>query len=161
HPARVAERIATLDLISGGRVEFGTGQASSQVELGGFGVDRDLKSAQWEEALNAIICMMTEEPFAGYTARFLSMPPRHLVSKHKRKSRPPRWVACGSRSTILEAARTGMGALSFSFLEPEQAKEWVDVYYRLIRGQKCVPAGLTVNPNVAIVLPFMCHRDER
>src|SRR5215467_6813081 len=43
HPARVAERIATLDLISGGRVEFGTGESSSQVELGGFGVERDLK----------------------------------------------------------------------------------------------------------------------
>src|SRR5215813_14686019 len=36
HPARVAERIATLDLISGGRVEFGTGESGSQMELGGF-----------------------------------------------------------------------------------------------------------------------------
>ena len=41
HPARVAERIATLDLISGGRVEFGTGESSSQAELGAFGVDRE------------------------------------------------------------------------------------------------------------------------
>src|SRR5216684_2868725 len=55
HPARVAERIATLDLLSGGRVEFGTGQGSSQAELGGFGVDRDLKHNQWEEALDAVI----------------------------------------------------------------------------------------------------------
>src|SRR5256712_13989114 len=43
HPARVAERAATLDLISGGRVDLGTGEASSQVELGGFGVDREQK----------------------------------------------------------------------------------------------------------------------
>src|SRR6267154_6648438 len=41
HPARVAERIATLDLVSGGRVDFGTGESSSQMELGGFGVDRE------------------------------------------------------------------------------------------------------------------------
>lgn len=161
HPARVAERIATLDLISGGRVEFGTGQASSQVELGGFGVDRDLKSAQWEEALDAIICMMTEEPFAGYSGRFVAMPPRNVVPKPKQKPHPPLWVACSRRETILQAACKGMGALSFSFLEPEQAKEWVDDYYRLIRGQKCVPAGFAVNPNVAIVVPFMCHRDEQ
>src|SRR5438552_19014340 len=40
HPARVAERIATLDLVSGGRVEFGTGESSSHAELGGFGGDR-------------------------------------------------------------------------------------------------------------------------
>ena len=48
HPARVAERIATLDLVSGGRVEFGTGETSSQTELGGFGVPREAKREQWE-----------------------------------------------------------------------------------------------------------------
>src|ERR1041384_2794319 len=46
HPARVAERVATLDLVSGGRVEFGTGESSSQAELGGFGVDRETKREQ-------------------------------------------------------------------------------------------------------------------
>src|SRR5918996_2032371 len=40
HPARVAERIATLDLVSNGRVEFGTGESASEMELGGFGVSR-------------------------------------------------------------------------------------------------------------------------
>ena len=69
HPARVAERIATLDLISGGRVEFGTGEGSSQIELGGFGVDREQKREQWEEALDAITRMFVEEPFAGYDGR--------------------------------------------------------------------------------------------
>src|SRR5881409_4098732 len=53
-PARIAERIATLDLISDGRVEFGTGEASSEMELGGFGVEREAKRAQWEEAIDAI-----------------------------------------------------------------------------------------------------------
>src|ERR1051326_3685665 len=61
HPARVAERIATLDLVSGGRVEFGSGEASSQVELGGFRIDRDTKRAQWEEALDAITRMFVEQ----------------------------------------------------------------------------------------------------
>src|SRR6266571_5572929 len=65
HPARVAERIATLDLVSGGRVEFGSGESSSQMELGGYGVDRELKREQWEEALDAITRMFVEEPFAG------------------------------------------------------------------------------------------------
>src|SRR5205807_3162372 len=36
HTARIAERVATLDLVSDGRVEFGTGEASSEAELGGF-----------------------------------------------------------------------------------------------------------------------------
>src|SRR5437899_9115260 len=81
HPARVAERIAMLDLVSNGRVEFGTGESSSQAELGGFGVSRDLKHPQWDESLHAIVRMMTEEPFTGHDGRFFSMPPRNVIPK--------------------------------------------------------------------------------
>jgi alkanesulfonate monooxygenase SsuD/methylene tetrahydromethanopterin reductase-like flavin-dependent oxidoreductase (luciferase family) len=66
HPARVAERISTLDLISDGRVDFGTGETSSESELGGFGVDRATKREQWNEALDVITRLMVETPFAGY-----------------------------------------------------------------------------------------------
>ncbi|HYA89546.1 MAG TPA: LLM class flavin-dependent oxidoreductase [archaeon] len=161
HPARVAERIATLDLVSGGRVEFGTGQGSSQMELGGFGVERETKDIQWEEMLDVIVRMMTEEPFSGFEGRFLSMPPRNVVPKPKQKPHPPLWVACSRRETILQAARKGIGALSFSFVEPEQAKAWVDDYYALIQSSECVPAGLTVNPNVAVFVPMLCHENEQ
>ncbi|HYW87310.1 MAG TPA: LLM class flavin-dependent oxidoreductase [Chloroflexota bacterium] len=160
HPARVAERIATLDLVSNGRVEFGTGESSSQAELGGFGVDRALKRQQWEEALDVAVRLLVEEPFAGHHGRFVDMPPRNLVPKSKQKPHPPLWVACSRRDTILLAARKGIGALSFSFIEPEEAKQWVDEYYQLIHSEQCVPAGYSVNPNVAVVVPFMCHSDE-
>src|SRR5215212_6088348 len=160
HPARVAERVATLDLVSGGRVEFGTGESSSQMELGGFGVDRETKRAQWEESIDAITRMFVEEPFAGHRGRFFSMPPRPVLPKPKQKPHPPLWVACSRRETILLAARKGLGALSFSFVEPEQAKEWVDEYYALIESDECVPGGFAVNPNFAVVLPMMCHEDE-
>src|SRR5213596_1300711 len=46
HPARIAERIAALDLVSGGRVDFGTGEGSSQAELGAFGIERQVKHEQ-------------------------------------------------------------------------------------------------------------------
>jgi alkanesulfonate monooxygenase SsuD/methylene tetrahydromethanopterin reductase-like flavin-dependent oxidoreductase (luciferase family)/putative sterol carrier protein len=160
HPARVAERVATLDLISGGRVEFGTGESSSQAELGAFGVDRDAKRPQWEEAIDAITRMFVEQPFQGYEGRFISMPPRSVVPKPKQKPHPPLWVACSRRETILLAARRGIGALTFAFIEPEQAKEWVDEYYGIIESDECVPAGFAVNPNVAVVLPMMLHEDE-
>ncbi|MGH8921605.1 MAG: LLM class flavin-dependent oxidoreductase, partial [Actinomycetes bacterium] len=161
HPARVAERIATLDLVSGGRVEFGTGETSSQTELGGFGVPRDAKREQWEESIDLVTRMMVEEPFAGADGTWVKMPPRNVVPKPKQKPHPPLWVACSRRDTILMAARKGIGALSFSFVEPEDAKEWVDEYYRIIASDECVPAGFAVNPNVAVVLPFMCHADEQ
>ena len=161
HPARVAERIATLDLLSGGRVDFGTGESSSQMELGGFGVDRESKRAQWTEALDVVTRMMVEEPFAGHRGRFLSVPPRNVVPKPKQKPHPPLWVACSRRDTILLAARCGIGALAFSFVEPEEARRWVDDYHAILASDECVPAGFAVNPNVAVVLPFMCHQDEQ
>jgi alkanesulfonate monooxygenase SsuD/methylene tetrahydromethanopterin reductase-like flavin-dependent oxidoreductase (luciferase family) len=160
HPARVAERIATLDLISNGRVEFGTGESSSEAELGGFGIAREDKRAQWDEALDVVTRMLVEEPFAGHQGKFLDVPPRNLVPKPLQKPHPPLWVACSRRETIHLAATKGIGALSFSFIEPERAREWVDDYYATIASKACVPAGFAVNPQVACVLPLLCHQDE-
>ena len=160
HSARIAERIATLDLVSDGRVEFGTGEASSEVELGGFGIDRATKRNQWTEAIDAITRMLVEEPFAGYDGTYVTMPPRNVVPKPLQKPHPPLWVACSRRETIHMAATKGIGALSFSFIEPSAAKEWVADYYTTIASEGCVPAGFAVNPNMAVVTPFMCHRDE-
>jgi alkanesulfonate monooxygenase SsuD/methylene tetrahydromethanopterin reductase-like flavin-dependent oxidoreductase (luciferase family) len=160
HSARIAERIATLDLISDGRVEFGTGEASSEAELGGFMIDRDTKRDQWTEALDAVTRMFVEEPFAGYDGRFLKMPPRNVVPKPFQKPHPPLWVACSRRETIHLAATKGIGALTFSFIEPAEAKAWVDDYYATLASEECVPGGFAVNPNIAIVAPLMCHEDE-
>jgi alkanesulfonate monooxygenase SsuD/methylene tetrahydromethanopterin reductase-like flavin-dependent oxidoreductase (luciferase family)/putative sterol carrier protein len=160
HPARVAETVSTLDLVSDGRVEFGTGETSSGAELEGFGVDRDTKREQWEEALQVVTRMMVEEPFAGVEGRFVSMPQRNVIPKPLQKPHPPLWVACSRRETIRLAAEKGVGALSFSFVEPEEAAEWVAEYRAIIASDRCVPAGFAVNPRVAVVLPMMCHPDE-
>jgi alkanesulfonate monooxygenase SsuD/methylene tetrahydromethanopterin reductase-like flavin-dependent oxidoreductase (luciferase family)/putative sterol carrier protein len=130
------------------------------MELGGFGVERRLKREQWEESLDAVTRMLVEEPFAGIDGRHVAMPPRMVMPRPKQKPHPPLWVACSRRETILLAARKGLGALSFSFVEPEQAKEWVDEYYSIIDSDDCVPGGFAVNPSFAVVLPMMCHPDE-
>jgi alkanesulfonate monooxygenase SsuD/methylene tetrahydromethanopterin reductase-like flavin-dependent oxidoreductase (luciferase family) len=160
HTARIAERVATLDLISDGRCDFGTGEASSEAELGGFMIDRSTKRAQWEEALDAVTRMFVEEPFAGYNGEYLEMPPRNVVPKPLQKPHPPLWVACSRRETIHLAAQKGIGALSFSFIEPGEAEHWVNDYYATIDSEECVPGGFSVNPNLAVVLPMMCHQDE-
>jgi alkanesulfonate monooxygenase SsuD/methylene tetrahydromethanopterin reductase-like flavin-dependent oxidoreductase (luciferase family) len=160
HPARVAERIATLDLISDGRVEFGTGESSSGSELGGFLIPRDQKRDMWRESLDAITRMFVESPFGGVDGVHLSMPPRNVIPKPLQLPHPPLWVACSRRETIHLAARCGIGALSFSFVEPADAAKWVGEYYDIIASQDCIPAGFSVNPNVAVVLPMMMARDE-
>src|SRR5438552_6466551 len=72
HPARVAERIATLDLLSRGRVEFGTGESSSEAELGGFGIEPETKREQWREGLDVTLRCMTETPFTRHSGRSLT-----------------------------------------------------------------------------------------
>ena len=161
HTARVAERAATLDLLSNGRVDLGTGEASSSAELDGFLVQRETKRAQWSEALDALSRMFVEEPFAGYDGEFFEMPVRNVVPKTLQKPHPPLWVACSRHETIHLAAQKGIGALTFSFIEAAEAKSWVDDYYATIASEECVPGGFAVNPNVAIVLPMMCHEDEQ
>ncbi|MBG0825016.1 LLM class flavin-dependent oxidoreductase [Planomonospora sp. ID91781] len=160
HPARVAERLATLDLISGGRVDFGSGQGSTQHELGAFGIDRATKREQWREAIEVVTRMLTEVPFTGHQGEWVSMPPRNVVPKPKQKPHPPLWVACSSPETIAAAARYGMGALSLAFVTVEEAREWAESYYRILTSEECVPLGKAVNPNFSVVTPFMCHSDE-
>ena len=159
--ARVAERIATLDLVSDGRVDFGTGETSSQAELEGFGIDRTEKREQWDEALDAVTRMFVESPFAGYHGKYIDMPVREVLPKTLQKPHPPLWVACSRRDTIHLAATKGIGALSFSFVEPDEARMWVNDYYDTIASEACVPGGFAVNANIAVVLPMMCHGDEQ
>lgn len=148
-----------LDLVSNGRVEFGTGESASDAELAGFGVDRETKREAWLEGLEVAIRCMTEVPFGGVEGRFVSMPPRNVVPKPVQKPHPPLWVACSRRNTILLAAEKGIGALSFAFVEPEDAKQWVDDYEITLRD-RCVPVGLSVNPQVACVTSMMCAPSE-
>ena len=157
-PARVAERIATLDLVSNGRVDFGTGESSSLAELGGFGVPVQEKRDQWQESLEQIANMMAMDPYPGYQGKHFSMPCRNVVPKPVQKPHPPLWVACSNRDTILLAARLGLGALTFAFIDPAEARKWVSEYHEIIKTE-CVPIGHAINPNIAMVTGFSCHPD--
>ncbi len=159
HPARVAERIATLDLLSGGRVDFGSGESSSEAELAGFQIDPARKRDAWLEGLETSLRCMVEVPFTGVDGEFVQMPPRNVVPKPHQRPHPPVWVACSRRDTILLAASKGIGALTFAFIDPEEAVTWVSEYERVLAAD-CVPVGFAVNPQVACVTPMMLHEDE-
>jgi alkanesulfonate monooxygenase SsuD/methylene tetrahydromethanopterin reductase-like flavin-dependent oxidoreductase (luciferase family) len=158
HPARVAERIATLDLISDGRVDYGIGAGASETELGGFGVPQDEKKAMMLEGARAVVDMFTQEPFAGLDGKYFKMPSRNVVPKPLQKPHPPLWLACSNRTSIIQAAKLGLGALTFSFVGPEQARQWVADYYTTFE-KECEPLGYAVNPQFAIACPFLCGRD--
>src|SRR3989449_2314226 len=97
HPARVAETVATLDLVSDGRVEFGTGETASEMEMGGFGVRREEKKGMWEEATRECVKMMSETPYSGVEGAYVGMPSRNVIPKPLQKPHPPLWVASSRR----------------------------------------------------------------
>ncbi len=159
HPARTAERVATLDLLSNGRVELGSGESATLTELAGFNVAPDEKRDQWREGLEVMLGCMTQEPFPGVDGKYVSMPKRNVVPKPMQKPHPPLWLACSRRETIHFAATLGMGALTFAFIDPEEAKTWVDDYYETFANE-AVAIGEAANPNVACVTTFMCLPTE-
>jgi alkanesulfonate monooxygenase SsuD/methylene tetrahydromethanopterin reductase-like flavin-dependent oxidoreductase (luciferase family) len=160
HPARTAEVIATLDLVSNGRVDFGTGESSAILELGGFGIPVEEKRAMYLEATEQICNMLAMDPYPGFQGKYFEMPCRNVVPKPVQKPHPPLWVACSKRETIRLAAELGMGALTFAFVDPLEAKAWVDEYYSIIKSERCVPIGHAVNPNICMVSSFSCHHDR-
>jgi alkanesulfonate monooxygenase SsuD/methylene tetrahydromethanopterin reductase-like flavin-dependent oxidoreductase (luciferase family) len=159
-PARVAERIATLDLVSSGRTEWGTGASSSRTELEGFDVDVAEKKAMWAEATEQTANMLAMSPYPGFQGQFFSMPPRNVIPKPYTKPHPPIWVACSNRETIHTAARNGIGALAFAFVDPEEAAKWAGEYYEIIKSEACVPIGHSVNANIAMATGFSVHHSE-
>jgi alkanesulfonate monooxygenase SsuD/methylene tetrahydromethanopterin reductase-like flavin-dependent oxidoreductase (luciferase family) len=158
HPARVAERVAMMDLVSGGRFEFGTGRGSSTTEMGGFGItDPDLTRDMFDEAVTEIVRMWRDEPYS-YDGKYFSMPERNVLPKPYVKPHPPLWVAAGNPDTFEKAARMGMGVICFTGGTPEKMAPLVETYKKHIANAE--PVGEYVNDNVAITTSFMCLEDR-
>lgn len=160
HPARSAEGLATLDIISNGRVEFGIGEGATRLELGGFHIPAKEKRAMAIEAAEQIANMMVLDPYPGYEGKSFSMPCRNVLPKPMQNPHPPMWMACTNRDTIKIAASLGVGALAFSFVDPKEAEVWSEIYYGIIKSEQCVPIGHSVNANIAMVSNFSVHKDR-
>ena len=76
HPARIAEEIATLDLVSNGRVEWGTGESASRAELEGFNINPAERRAMWRETTQQGAKKLAVGPYPGFEGKVFSMPGR-------------------------------------------------------------------------------------
>ncbi len=159
HPARVAERVATLDLLSSGRVELGMGESASNTELDPFGVRFEDKREIWEEMVQAVIPMFSGEP-VEFNGKHFSMPRRLVVPQPLQRPHPPLWVACSQLETIEMAGRRGMGALGFQFVSADAAHAWVNAYYNSITKRLDKLCDYNINPNMALVSYFMCAKTD-
>ena len=157
HPARAAERAAALDIISGGRLEFGTGRSATWTELGGFRCDPDLTKEMWDEAVHAIPKMWTQDTFS-WEGKYFSMPERPVIPKPVQKPHPPMWVAVSSPETAVQAAERGIGCLGVSIGTPQEYEQRVKDYHRVIKSAE--PVGEFVNDQVNGVTFMYVDEDE-
>jgi alkanesulfonate monooxygenase SsuD/methylene tetrahydromethanopterin reductase-like flavin-dependent oxidoreductase (luciferase family) len=104
--------------------------------------------------------MMAMAPYPGFEGDSFSMPCRNVLPKPLQKPHPPLWMACTNRDTIRVAASKGVGALAFSFVDPDEARNWSRIYYDTIKSDACVPIGHGVNANIAMVSAFSIHPDR-
>src|SRR5215467_7724731 len=155
HPAKVAERVAALDLLSNGRVEFGMGESASSTELEPFGIPFDEKRAIWEDAVRCLVPMFGDGG-ASYSGPHFDFPLRNVIPKPRQKPHPPLWMACSQLETIAYAGRRGIGALGFQFVSADAAHAWVHAYYNGIVRRLDKLADYQLNPQIALVSYFMC-----
>jgi alkanesulfonate monooxygenase SsuD/methylene tetrahydromethanopterin reductase-like flavin-dependent oxidoreductase (luciferase family) len=159
HPARVAEKVACLDLVSNGRVEFGMGEGASITELGPFEREMANKQDVWEDAVRCILPMFTHEGWQ-YDGPYFKFPLRNVLPKPVQKPHPPLWVACSQLPTIELAGRCGVGALGFQFLSAEMAHAWVHAYYNAFVKHQQKLCDYQSNCNIAMVSYFMCAETD-
>jgi alkanesulfonate monooxygenase SsuD/methylene tetrahydromethanopterin reductase-like flavin-dependent oxidoreductase (luciferase family) len=158
HPARVAERIATMDHLSEGRVEFGTGRGSSSAEWGGFAIPSAAETKpMWRESLEQIPRMWLDQPYS-YEGKYFRMPERNVLPKPYTRPHPPMWLACSSPPTFAECGELGLGALCFTFGTPSEIAELIRAYKEGI--QRCKkPIGGYINNNIAVTTNMFCLPD--
>jgi alkanesulfonate monooxygenase SsuD/methylene tetrahydromethanopterin reductase-like flavin-dependent oxidoreductase (luciferase family) len=159
HPIRVAERVAVLDIMSNGRVEFGTGRSTTMDEMLGFGMMPEETRPRWREAIEMIPRMWRDEPFT-YQGRFWNVTrPVSVIPKPLQKPHPPLWVAAVSPDTFRLAAECGLGALGFTIgVEPAEVANRVRLYREAARNAR--PLGATANHQVSLNLLSMAGEDR-
>jgi alkanesulfonate monooxygenase SsuD/methylene tetrahydromethanopterin reductase-like flavin-dependent oxidoreductase (luciferase family) len=155
-PIRIAERAAVLDILSGGRLELGTGRSATWTELGGFGANPDETKKTWDEFVRVIPKMWMQERFS-WQGRVFSMPERAILPKPVQKPHPPMWVAVTSPGTEVDAADRGLGCLGLTPGGFSESEKKVNTYRARI--ENCDPVGAFVNKKVHTVNFLSCAED--
>src|SRR5579862_9891829 len=143
HPAKVAERVAMLDHLSGGRFEFGTGRGAGSHEILGFlpGMsDLSRTREMWEDVIAEFPKMWMQDTYEGYEGKYWSLPARKVLPKPWKKPHPPMWYAAGNPGSYEMAARKGLGVLGFSVGDLNDMENVVGVYKNAIGGAEPIGA---------------------
>jgi alkanesulfonate monooxygenase SsuD/methylene tetrahydromethanopterin reductase-like flavin-dependent oxidoreductase (luciferase family) len=159
HPIRTAESVAVLDLLSDGRVEFGTGRSSTRAELEGFDINPHETRAMWSEALEHIVGAWTNETYQADGKYWHMGGPRRVQPKPLQQPHPPIWGATSSPEGHKEIGRHGIGLCSFTVGVPPEDLAGRIALYREGLAECKEPAGKFVNDQAATFTMVHCEPD--
>jgi len=158
HPVRVAERIGMLDIMSNGRVEFGTGRSVVELELEGFQIDPGDTRGMWEESVGFLQKLWgSGDELVDFEGRYFAMPPRRVFPRPVQKPHPPMWMAATSPASYSLAGDYGVGVLAFGMAIDKDAMgrrlgEWRAAMAASVRE---VPVK---NPRAAVFMMGFCAK---
>jgi alkanesulfonate monooxygenase SsuD/methylene tetrahydromethanopterin reductase-like flavin-dependent oxidoreductase (luciferase family) len=128
HPVRMAEEIATLDVISNGRVEFGIGRGSLPTHFTGFGISQSESRDRFLEGLEIIRLAWTEERMS-YRGRFFQVADLAVVPKPVQQPHPPIRVAANTPETFELMGRMGISIFVAAQVNPfPRIREYLPIY---------------------------------
>jgi alkanesulfonate monooxygenase SsuD/methylene tetrahydromethanopterin reductase-like flavin-dependent oxidoreductase (luciferase family) len=127
HPVKVAERCATLDILSDGRLEIGFGKGGTQQESGTFGYQIDSIRPMIAESMRLIPRFWMED-VVEHHGEYIDVPPRPVHPKPLQSPHPRLYMACTHQESLSEAAGRGIGALVLGFGGPEAVAEKNRIY---------------------------------
>jgi alkanesulfonate monooxygenase SsuD/methylene tetrahydromethanopterin reductase-like flavin-dependent oxidoreductase (luciferase family) len=143
HPIRIAERIATLDILSEGRVNWGSGKSASRVEQEAFEIDRSTLEEQWHEAIEIVPRMWRSDVFE-HSGKHYRIPPTAIIPKPVQQPHPPVYMACSRPESIIAAGQLGVGSLNFAADSEHQLAANV-AKYRAAIAATALPARRVTN----------------
>ena len=159
HPVKVAERIATLDILSGGRVHFGMGKGATQQEAGTFGYELEALPPMIDEAMRLIPRFFVEE-VVEHHGEFIDIPPRPVHPKPLQDPHPPMYQACTNTATLVDAGGRGIGALVLGFGGPDEVASKNEVYRTAFAGRRPEDqVGYAPNEHLAALCPAIVLDD--
>ena len=154
HPVRVAEKVATVDVLSRGRVEWGTGRSTPNEQLA-FHVPADDRSREmWREGIEFVLAAWREHQLEWKSAN-IDFPPRIVCPKPYQDPHPPIWQAAAGEQSAYNAGKLGLGLLSFALMQPvEKMAGHINLYRK---GQSECDAPLTTFKNDRVGAYTLVH----
>jgi alkanesulfonate monooxygenase SsuD/methylene tetrahydromethanopterin reductase-like flavin-dependent oxidoreductase (luciferase family) len=146
HPVLLAEQAAMLDVMSGGRLDFGIGKGYRYNEFRGFGIAREEADARFEEALEVITRAWTTRHRFSHQGKFWRFDDIVVEPPPRQQPHPPFWVAAGSEASIRRAAARGFRLILDQYAAPDEIGRRIDVYRKELEahGRKYDPTHVTV-----------------